>query len=169
MMAKAEVSQICAAEADPLSATSLQSVVTDKTVIAIDVLNRSLETQTVQVKPRGVAGKQSAVIPAGASHTFLFPVTEFKKEYTVILSNGKKMQRVTRPVIPVRKSVKSGAVQTTPYGSFRVTALAEGLEFKISVKDDKRGDYEAKPPWEGDGDKDSGECRRHLCRGTDHQ
>ena len=123
----------------------------DKTVIAIDVLNRSLEAQTVQVKPRGVAGKQSAVIPAGASHTFLFPVTEFKKEYTVILSNGKKMQRVTRPVIPVRKSVKSGAVQTTPYGSFRVTALAEGLEFKISVKDDKRGDYEAKTPWNGDG------------------
>ena len=28
IMAKAEVSQICAAEADPLSATSLQSVVT---------------------------------------------------------------------------------------------------------------------------------------------
>ena len=120
-------------------------------VIAVDVLNRSREAQTVQVKPRGVADKQSAVIPAGASHTFLFPVTEFKKEYTVILSNGKKMQRVTRPVIPVRKSVKSGAEQVMSYGSFRVTALAEGLEFKISVKDDKRGDYDVKAPWNGDG------------------
>ena len=120
-------------------------------VIAVDVLNRSREAQTVQVKPRGVADKQSAVIPAGASHTFLFPVTEFKKEYTVILSNGKKMQRVTRPVIPVRKSVKSGAEQAMSYGSFRVTALAEGLEFKISVKDDKRGDYDVKAPWNGDG------------------
>ena len=129
----------------------IRAVGGDKMQLAVDVLNRSSEAQTVQVKPRGVTGKQSAVIPAGAAQTFLFPVKEFEKEYTVILSNGKKMQRVTRPVIPVRKSVKSGSVQTMPYGSFRVTALAEGLEFKISVKDDKRGDYEAKTPWEGDG------------------
>ena len=137
--------------AETFAVRGIRAVGGDKMQLAVDVLNRSSEAQTVQVKPRGVKGKQSAVIPAGAAQTFLFPVKEFEKEYTVILSNGKKMQRVTRPVIPVRKSVKSGSVQTMPYGSFRVTALAEGLEFKISVKDDKRGDYEAKTPWEGDG------------------
>ena len=122
-----------------------------KPVIAIDILNRSSEAQTVQVKPRGVTGKQSAVIPAGAAHTFFFPVTEFKKEYTVIVSNEEKMQNVTLPVIPPRKSVKSGAEQVMSYGAFRVTALPEGLDFKIRVKDDKRGDYDVKTPWEGDG------------------
>ena len=120
-------------------------------VIAIDILNRSSEAQTVQVKPRGVTGKQSSVIPAGAAQTFFFPVTEFKKEYTVIVSNGEKMQSVTLPVISVRKALKSGTEQVMPYGAFRVTALPEGLDFKIKVRDDKRGDYEAKTPWEGDG------------------
>ena len=105
----------------------------------------------MQVKPRGVTGKQSAVIPAGAAQTFLFPVKEFEKEYTVILSNGKKMQSVTLPVIPARKALKSGTEQDMPYGAFRVTALPEGLNFRIKVRDDKRGDYEAKTPWEGDG------------------
>ena len=122
-----------------------------KNVIAIDILNRSSEAQTVQVKPRGVTGKQSSVIPAGASQTFFFPVTEFKKEYTVIVSNGEKMQSVTLPVISARKALKSGTEQVMPYGAFRVTALPEGLDFKIKARDDKRGDYEAKTPWEGDG------------------
>lgn len=120
-------------------------------MIAVEVRNRSSETQNAQVKPRGVKGKQSADIPAGTAHTFFFPVTEFKPEYTVIVTNGKKMQSVKCPVIPARKQVKSGAVQDMPYGSFRVTANAEGLNFQITVKDDKRGEYDLKTPWEGDG------------------
>ena len=120
-------------------------------MIVLEVRNRSSETQNVQVKPRGVKGKQSAVIPAGSAHSFFFPVTEFKPEYTVIMTNGKKMQSVKCPVIPARKHLKSGAVQTMPYGSFRVTANAEGLNFQITVKDDKRGEYNLKTPWEGDG------------------
>lgn len=129
----------------------IRAVGGEEPMIAIDVLNRSTEPQSVQVKPRGIAGKQSAVIPAGTAHTFFFPVKELKKEYTVILSNGKKMQRVTCPVIPVRRNVKSGVEQTMSFGSFCVTAAAEGLDFRISVKDDKRGDYAAETPWAGDG------------------
>ena len=119
--------------------------------IAVEIRNRSSENQTVDVKPRGLKGKQSAVISAGGSHTFFFPVTEFKPEYTVILTNGREMQTETAKVISLRKTLKSGAVQEMPYGSFRVTAAAEGLDFRISVKDDKRGDYSLKTPWEGDG------------------
>ena len=119
--------------------------------IAVEIRNRSSENQTVDVKPRGLKGKQSAVISAGGSHTFFFPVTEFKPEYTVILTNGREMQTETAKVISLRKTLKSGAVQEMSYGSFRVTAAAEGLDFRISVKDDKRGDYSLKTPWEGDG------------------
>ena len=137
--------------AETLAVRGIRAVGGDKMQLAVDVLNRSSETQTAQVKPRGVTDKQSAVIPAGASHTFFFPVTEFKKEYTVIVSNKEKMQNITLPVISARKSVKSGTEHVMPYGAFRVTALPEGLDFKIKVRDDKRGDYEAKTPWEGDG------------------
>ncbi len=119
--------------------------------IAVEIRNRSSENQTVDVKPRGLKGKQSAVISAGGSHTFFFPVTEFKKECAVIVSNEEKMQSVTLPVIPARKVLKSGTEQVMPYGAFRVTTLPEGLDFRIKVRDDKRGDYEAKTPWEGDG------------------
>ena len=137
--------------AETFAVRGIRAVGGDKMQLAVDVLNRRAETQTAQVKPRGVKGKQSAVIPAGAAQTFLFPVKEFEKEYTVILSNGKKMQSVTLPVIPARKALKSGTEQDMPYGAFRVTALPEGLDFRIKVRDDKRGDYEAKTPWEGDG------------------
>ena len=137
--------------AETFAVRGIRAVGGDKMQLAVDVLNRRAETQTVQVKPRGVTGKQSAVIPAGAAQTFLFPVKEFEKEYTVILSNGKKMQSVTLPVIPARKALKSGTEQVMPYGAFRVTTLPEGLDFRIKVRDDKRGDYEAKTPWEGDG------------------
>ena len=137
--------------AETFAVRGIRAVGGDKMQLAVDVLNRSSEAQTVQVKPRGVTGKQSAVIPAGAAHTFFFPVTEFKKEYTVIVSNGEKMQSVTLPVISARKALKSGTEQVMPYGAFRVTALPEGLDFRIKVRDDKRGDYEAKTPWEGDG------------------
>ena len=137
--------------AETFAVRGIRAVGGDKMQLAVDVLNRSSEAQTVQVKPRGVKGKQSAVIPAGASHTFFFPVTEFKKECAVIVSNEEKMQSVTLPVIPARKALKSGTEQVMPYGAFRVTALPEGLDFRIKVRDDKRGDYEAKTPWEGDG------------------
>ena len=137
--------------AETFAVRGIRAVGGDKMQLAVDVLNRSSEAQTVQVKPRGVKGKQSAVIPAGAAHTFFFPVTEFKKECAVIVSNEEKMQSVTLPVIPARKALKSGTEQVMPYGAFRVTALPEGLDFRIKVRDDKRGDYEAKTPWEGDG------------------
>ena len=137
--------------AETFAVRGIRAVGGDKMQLAVDVLNRSSEAQTVQVKPRGVKGKQSAVIPAGAAHTFFFPVTGFKKECAVIVSNEEKMQSVTLPVIPARKALKSGTEQVMPYGAFRVTALPEGLDFRIKVRDDKRGDYEAKTPWEGDG------------------
>ena len=137
--------------AETFAVRGIRAVGGDKMQLAVDVLNRRAETQTVQVKPRGVTGKQSAVIPAGAAHTFFFPVTDFKKECAVIVSNEEKMQSVTLPVIPARKALKSGTEQVMPYGAFRVTALPEGLDFRIKVRDDKRGDYEAKTPWEGDG------------------
>ena len=137
--------------AETFAVRGIRAVGGDKMQLAVDVLNRRAETQTAQVKPRGVKGKQSAVIPAGAAHTFFFPVTEFKKECAVIVSNEEKMQSVTLPVIPARKALKSGTEQVMPYGAFRVTTLPEGLDFRIKVRDDKRGDYEAKTPWEGDG------------------
>ena len=137
--------------AETFAVRGIRAVGGDKMQLAVDVLNRSSEAQTVQAKPRGVKGKQSAVIPAGAAHTFFFPVTGFKKECAVIVSNEEKMQSVTLPVIPARKALKSGTEQVMPYGAFRVTALPEGLDFRIKVRDDKRGDYEAKTPWEGDG------------------
>ena len=119
--------------------------------IVVEIQNNAVEEQTFRFRLKGGGPAKNVTIPGGKRVVVPFEVkSDPGKNAVVFLQFNGKM---TKNVLPLsaRKFLKNGStVQLQDGSSFSVTAEKDALQFRIFVKDDKRGVSNRKAPWDSD-------------------